>query len=51
MSNIDAKITIEEKWRTQNFDFKSLKSSFPGQFLGSSNTQRYHLVFKLLVGT
>ena len=41
MSNIYLKVTIEKKWRTQNFDFKSLKSSSPGKFLRSSNSRRY----------
>ena len=36
MLNIHLKVIIEKKWRTQNFDFLSLKSSSPGQFLGSS---------------
>ena len=35
MSNVYLKVTIEKKGRTQNFDFKSLKSSSPGQFCGS----------------
>ena len=51
MSNIYLKVTIEKKWRTQNFDFECLKSSFSGQSLGSSNSRRYHLIFKLLVQT
>ena len=46
MSNIYLKVTIEKKWRTQNFDPLNLKSSSPGQFLGSSNSCRYHWVFK-----
>ena len=37
MSNIYSQVTIEKEWLTQNFDFKSLKSWSPGQFLGSSN--------------
>ena len=37
VSNIYLKVTIEKKWHTQNFIFLSLKSSSPGQFLGSSN--------------
>ena len=49
MFNIYLKITIEKKWQTQNFDFKSLKSSAPVQFLGSSNSHRYHWIFKHLV--
>ena len=42
MSNIYLEVTIEKKRGTQNFDFVSLKSSFPGQFLGSTNSLRYH---------
>ena len=30
MSNIYLKVTIEKKWHTQNFVFKSLKSLSPG---------------------
>ena len=30
MSSIYLKVTIEKKWRTQNFDFLSLKSSSSG---------------------
>ena len=33
MSNIYWKVTIEKNWRSQNFDFLSLKNSSPGQFL------------------
>ena len=51
MSNTYLKVTIEKKWRTQNFDFLSLKSLSPGQFLGSSNSRRYDLIFKLLAVT
>ena len=39
--NIYLKVTIVEKWPTENFDFLSLKSSSQGQFLGSSNSCRY----------
>ena len=35
MSNTYLKVTIEKKGRTQNFDFSSLKSWFPGEFLGA----------------
>ena len=42
MSNTDLKVTIVKKWRTQNFDFESLKSSAPGQFLERSNSRRYY---------
>ena len=44
MSNIYLKVTIEKKWHSPNFDFKSLKSSSPGQFLGSPNALRYHWI-------
>ena len=37
MSNIYLKVTFEEKnWRSQNFDFLSLKNLSPGQFWGAS---------------
>ena len=42
MSNIYLKVTIEKIWRSQNFDFLGLKNLSPGQFLGSSNSRRYH---------
>ena len=32
ISNIYLKVTIEKKWRTQNFDFLNLKSSSSGEF-------------------
>ena len=51
MSNIYLKVTIEKNWRSQNFDFLSLKNLSPGQFLGSPNSQRYHWILKLLVET
>ena len=40
MFNIHLKVIIEKKWRTQNFYFLSLKSSSPGQFLGSSKVEQ-----------
>ena len=49
MSNIYLKVTIEKNWHSENFDFLSLKSSSPVQFLRSSNSRRYHWIFKLLV--
>ena len=49
ISNIYLKVTIERNWRSQNFDFKSLKNLFPGQFLESSNSCRYQLISKLFV--
>ena len=55
MSNIYLKecliSAIEKKWCTQNFNFKSLKSSSPAQFLGSSTSHIYHWIFKLLVAS
>ena len=51
MSNIYLKVTIEKKCRAQYFDFLSLESSSPGEFLGSSNSLRCHSIFKLLVAT
>ena len=38
--NIYLNVTIEKNWRSQNFDFLSLKNLSPGQFLGSSNSGR-----------
>ena len=34
-------VTTEKDWRSQNFDFLSLKYSSPGQFLGISSSRRY----------
>ena len=34
MSNIYVKLVIKKIWGSQNFDFRSLKNSFPGHFLG-----------------
>ena len=51
MSNVYLEVFIEKKWRTQNFDFPSLKGFSQGEFLGTSNSNRYHWIFKLLVGT
>ena len=51
MSSIYLKVTIEKKWHTQNFNFLSLKTLSPGQFLGSSNSRRYHWIFELIVAT
>ena len=34
MLNIYLKVTIEKKWRTQNFDFLSLKVCLQVRFLG-----------------
>ena len=35
MSNIYLKITIEKNWRSQNFDFLSLKNLAPSSFWGA----------------
>ena len=51
MSNIYVKVTIGKKWPTQNFDFLNLQSSSSSQFLGSSNSCKYHWIFKLIVAT
>ena len=39
MPKIYLKVTIEEKWRTQNLDFPSLKSFCTGKFLRCSNSR------------
>ena len=36
---INWKVTVEKKWRSQNFDLVPLKNLCPGQFLGSSLLQ------------
>ena len=51
MSNIYLKVTIEKNWRSQDFDFLSLKNLSPGQISGSSNSRRYHWILELLVST
>ena len=51
MSNISLKVTIEKNWRSQNYNFLSLKRLSPGQFLGSFNSPRYHWILKLPVAT
>ena len=42
MSNINLKATIEKNGRSQNFDILRLKNLLPSQYLGSSNSRRYH---------
>ena len=42
MSNIYLKGTIKKNCCSQNFDFQSLKSSPPGQPLGSPNSRGCH---------
>ena len=49
MTNIYLKVTIKKNWRSQNFDFLSLENLSQGQFLGSSNSGRFHWTLKLLV--
>ena len=51
MSNISLKVTIEKNWRSQNYNFLSLKRLSLGQFLGSSNSPRYPWILKVPVGT
>ena len=51
ISNIYLKVNIEKNRRSENFTFLNLKNLFPGQFLGSSNSRRYHCILKLLAGT
>ena len=38
MSNIYLKVTIEKKWRTQNFDFLGSRSLSPGHFVSNFQT-------------
>ena len=38
ISNIYLRFTIEKKWCTHSVNFKSLKSSPPGHFFGTSNS-------------
>ena len=51
MSNNYLKVTIEKNKRSQNFDFLSVKSLSPGQFLGSSKSRRYYWILKCLAAT
>ena len=39
--NIHLKVTIDKNWRSQNFDFLSLKNLSPGEFLRSYKSCRY----------
>ena len=45
MLYIYLKVTNEKNWRSQNFDFPSLKNSSSNQFLRSS--RRHHWILKL----
>ena len=49
MRNTYFKVTIEKNWRSQNFDFLSVKNSSADQLLGSSNIRRYHQILKFLL--
>ena len=49
--SIYLKITAEKNWRSQNFDFLIFKNLLLDQFLESSNSRRYHWIFKLFVAT
>ena len=51
MSNIYLKVTIGKNWRSQNFDFLSLKNLSPGQFFGSFNSHRHYWILRLFVAT
>ena len=51
MSKIYLKAIIDKNWRSENFDFLSLKNSSPCHFLGSSNPGRCHSILKRLVTT
>ena len=50
MSNIYLNATIEKNWRSQNFDFLSLKNLSPSQFWGApahnDNFERNYDVLK-----
>ena len=47
MSNIYLKVTIENNWRSQNFDFLSLKNLSPGQFFRELQLTQISLNFKI----
>ena len=51
MSNIYLNVNIEKKWQLKTLIFKVKKVQSPGQFFGSFNSHRYHLILKLLVTT
>ena len=40
---------IKENWHSLYFDFAVWKNYFPGQFLASCNSCRYHPISKFLV--
>ena len=51
MSNICLKVTFEKKLTFSKLRFSRLKKLSPDQFLGSSNSRRYHWILNLLVVT
>ena len=51
MSNIYLKVTIEENWLSQNFDFLSLKFVSRSDFGELHLPHRYHWVLELLIAT
>ena len=42
MSNICLNVTMEKNWRSQTFDFQSLKHFSPCQSMGSSSSRGHH---------
>ena len=42
MSNICLNVTMEKNWRSQTFDFQSLKHFSPCLFVGSSSSRGHH---------
>ena len=51
MSNICLKVTFEKNLTFSKLWFSRLKKLSPDQFLGSSNSRRYHWILNLLVVT
>ena len=48
MSNVYVKLLLRKKWRSENFDFLSLKKLSSGQSFWSSNSPRHHWSLKRL---
>ena len=51
INKLMSKVVIEKNWRSQNFDFLSLKKFSLGQFLEITKSSRYHEILELLVTT
>ena len=51
MSHIYLNVTVEKNWRSQSFDFPSLKNLSPVQFLGNPGSHKYHWILKLLAAS